>query len=57
MKKTITVKNVKREKMNVVTSNFASDYFKCNSCGYTVRMLVRGDYATCSQCGGRMQRC
>ncbi len=33
------------------------DWFKCESCGYTVRMLVRGDTATCSQCGGRMYRC
>lgn len=34
-----------------------SSYFKCSSCGYTVRMLVRGDTARCSQCGGTMHRC
>lgn len=35
----------------------ASDWFKCEDCGYTVRMLVRGDRVTCSQCGGTMERC
>lgn len=33
-----------------------SDWFKCGSCGYTVRMLSLRDFATCSQCGGRMSR-
>lgn len=36
--------------------NLASDFFKCRKCGYTVRMLVRGDIAHCSQCGGTMDR-
>lgn len=42
---------------NSMRLTFASDYFKCESCGYTVRMLVRGDTAHCSQCGGIMHRC
>lgn len=57
MKNTIKIKNTKRVKENVVATNFASDFFKCSRCGYTVRMLVRGDRATCSQCGGTMYRC
>lgn len=36
----------------------SGDWFKCQNqnCGYTVRMLVLGNTATCSQCGGRMVR-
>ena len=34
----------------------AGDYFKCASCGYTVRYKVLGDTARCSQCGGTMYR-
>lgn len=33
-----------------------SDWFKCEYCEYTVRMLVRGDVATCSKCGHTMHR-
>lgn len=33
-----------------------SEWFKCTSCGYTVRMRVLGDTATCSQCGGKTIR-
>lgn len=34
-----------------------SSYFKCESCGYTVRILTPRDYAKCPECGGRMHRC
>lgn len=34
----------------------AGDYFKCASCGYTVRYKVLGNTAKCSQCGGTMYR-
>lgn len=34
----------------------AHDWFRCSSCGYEVQMKVLGNYATCSQCGGRMAR-
>lgn len=36
-----------------------SSYFKCSnpSCGYTVRILAKGDTARCSQCGSIMYRC
>ena len=43
-------------KMIVPAIRMANDFFKCTSCGYTVRMLVLGNTATCSQCGGRMER-
>lgn len=39
------------------TFNLASDWFKCRNCGYTVRKLVLGNTATCSECGGTMDRC
>lgn len=50
--------NTKEKKEIVIpTGKLAdSDWFKCESCGYTVRMLVLGDRATCSQCGGQMVR-
>lgn len=34
----------------------SGDYFKCGSCGYTVRYKVLGNTARCSQCGGTMYR-
>lgn len=54
--KVIKVKenNNKSKEIKVV---FESEYFKCSSCGYTVRIKAIGDTATCSQCGGRMYRC
>ncbi len=38
---------------NVIVS---SEYFKCRCCGYTVRIRTPRDTATCSQCGGTMDR-
>ena len=49
--------NKKKEITGIHAMNLASDYFKCRNCGYTVRMLVRGNTARCSQCGGTMDRC
>lgn len=34
---------------------FSSSFFKCASCGRTIRILVKGDRCTC-QCGGIMYR-
>ena len=31
-------------------------HLKCQKCGNTIRMKVLGNYATCSECGGRMVR-
>lgn len=46
-----------KRKITIPTGKLAdSDWFKCEKCGYTVRMLVLGDRATCSQCGGQMIR-
>lgn len=53
----IKVETNETKGMSIPTLSFASEYFKCENCGYTVRMLVRGDTAHCSQCGGLMHRC
>lgn len=45
---------MKNDKIAIVMH--LSDFFKCGSCGYTVRMRVLGNTARCSQCGGTMQR-
>lgn len=42
------------DKIALIMGN--SDFFKCLACGYTVRMLVRGNFAKCSKCGGMMER-
>lgn len=55
--KTIEGEKQRKTIKRIHVMNLASDFFKCRSCGYTVRMLVRGDTATCSQCGGTMDRC
>lgn len=53
----ITVRETNGKKLLIPRGKMASgDYFKCEKCGYTIRMLVRGDTAICSQCGGRMNR-
>lgn len=43
--------------ISVPEGRFESSWFKCQKCGHTVQMLVRGDTATCSKCGGMMRRC
>lgn len=49
------VRFLSRDKMReLVMRN--SDFFKCASCGYTVRMRALGNTAKCSQCGGTMYR-
>ena len=35
---------------------YDDDWFKCQNCGNIIRMKVLGNYATCSECGGRMVR-
>lgn len=53
----IIVENRKTKKIRVPEGTFYdSDWFKCERCGYTVRMKVLGNTATCSQCGGTMRR-
>ena len=53
----ITIKNIAGKKIIIPKGKMAGgDFFKCEKCGYTVRMLVPGNTATCSQCGGRMVR-
>lgn len=55
--KVVSGKSQKNNEMKMHTMELASDFFKCRKCDYTVRMLVRGNTATCSQCGGTMDRC
>lgn len=53
----IQIKKRKSKKMVIPVGMFCDgDWFKCQSCGYTVRMKVLGNTATCSECGGRMVR-
>lgn len=53
----ITIKNRNGRKLLIPRGKLADgDFFKCEKCGYTVRMKVLGNTATCSQCGGRMVR-
>lgn len=57
-KKIIIGKDNDNEKsVTIPFGRFESEWFKCTKCGHTVQMLVRGDTATCSQCGGTMKRC
>ena len=60
--KELKIKTTKGDRQRFETTGIcemtlSSDFFKCKSCGYTVRMLVRGNSATCSKCGGSMVRC
>lgn len=53
----VTVKKNKTKKFIVPAGRFRDgDWFKCQKCGYTIRMKVLGNIATCSECGGRMVR-
>lgn len=53
----IQIKEIGKKKLIVPTGKFANgDWFKCQNCGYTIRMKVLGNTATCSECGGRMVR-
>lgn len=53
MKKNCSMRRINRIIPAVIMS---SDWFECESCGYTVRMRVLGNIAHCSQCGGTMHR-
>lgn len=53
----IQIKKQKSKKTVIPVGMFCDgDWFKCQNCGYTVRMKVLGNTATCSECGGRMVR-
>lgn len=54
MKKTNNVKNA--TKIIIPRGHFNSDWFRCQKCGREVQMLVLGNHATCSKCGGMMVR-
>ena len=53
MKRKNTVVSTEKRRMLIMS---AGDFFKCASCGYTVRYKVLGNTARCSQCGGTMYR-
>lgn len=46
----------KAKKIIIPEVKLASDMFKCQSCGYAVRIRVLGDTCKCSKCGGTMVR-
>lgn len=53
----IRVKDIEVKGVKLPVGQFRSgDWFKCDKCGRTIRMLVRGNIATCSECGGTMRR-
>lgn len=53
----MTIWNIDDRKLMIPKGKMASgDFFKCEKCGYTTRMLVLGNTATCPQCGGKMNR-
>ena len=53
----IQIKKQKSKKTVIPVGMFCDgDWFKCQNCGYTVRMKVLGNTATCSECGGRIVR-
>lgn len=53
----MTIRNIDDRKLMIPKGKMASgDFFKCEKCGYTTRMLVLGNTATCPQCGGKMNR-
>lgn len=55
MKMTIAKKDGK--KLIIPVGRLASgDWFHCEGCGRDAQLLVLGNTATCSVCGGRMVR-
>ena len=56
--KNMNRKDSKKEtiKITIPRGNFNSDWFRCQKCGREVQMLVLGNHATCSECGGTMVR-
>lgn len=51
------IKKVEKKPLQVPVGKMADgDWFKCQSCGYTTRMKVLGNYASCPECGKRMVR-
>lgn len=54
----MTIQTIYEKKILVPTGSFASDWFKCSSCGFEERKLVPSwqSTSTCSQCGGTAYR-
>lgn len=50
------IKVEKERKIIVPKGHFNSSWFKCQSCGYEIQMLVLGNHATCPECGRMMVR-
>lgn len=57
MKKMEYVSNKqKKEEILIPQGKFASDWFRCRSCGREVMMKTLTDTIKCSECGGTMDR-
>lgn len=57
--KTMIQNNKKRKLKKVSISagmSAGGDWFRCKKCGHEIRMLVLGNFATCPECGGLMER-
>ena len=46
----------KEVKIMLPKGHFESDWFRCRSCGYVVRIKTLSDTIQCSECGGTMDR-
>lgn len=54
----MTIKTINEKKLLIPTGCFASDLFKCSSCGFEELKLLPSwkKTSTCSQCGGTAYR-
>lgn len=47
----------KIRKFDIPTEVLAGgDWFRCKQCGHEARLLVLGNFTTCPECGGLMER-
>lgn len=54
----MTIKTINEKKLLIPTGYFASDWFKCSSCGFEERKLIPSwqNTSTCTKCGGTAYR-
>ncbi len=54
----MTIKTAGKDKILVPAGRFASDWFKCSSCGFEEQKRIPSwqNTSTCSRCGGTAYR-
>lgn len=54
----ITIQTIKEKKLLIPVGRFASDWFKCSSCGFEERKLIPSwqNTSACTKCGGTAYR-